>query len=148
MASEGEMGEVDDLFGLSVGEMKFDDGAVASAAEDLDRLAIPGEDGPTVKAGAELGPLLGLKIENEKASLVTGEAGDVAAIGGPSWRIESLRSRESAELVCGQVENADDGRFVSRGAAENNFGAVGGPVGIPLGIGIIGKKELRSAAIR
>jgi hypothetical protein len=99
-AGEREMGEVDDLCGFSVGEMKFDDSAVAAAAEDVDRLAIPREGGPTVKAGAELCPLLGSKIGNEKASLVTGEAGDVAAIGRPSWRIESLRSRESGELVC------------------------------------------------
>ena len=74
------MREVDDLFGFSVREMEFDDGAVAPAAEDVNELAIVRESGPTVKPGAELGPFLGLKIENEKPSLVTGETGDVTAV--------------------------------------------------------------------
>jgi hypothetical protein len=66
VSSVDEVGEVDDLFGFRVTEADFGDGAVAAASKDVDVVAILRESRPTEETGAELGPFLSLKIEDEK----------------------------------------------------------------------------------
>src|SRR5579864_5982120 len=103
----GKVLHVRDLFHFVIRDVNTNYRFFSAVVEQVDGLSVMGPVEPAEGSGGELGPLLRLRVEEEKSFRIGGEGRDEASVGGVPRRVEAIGCGQRGNVLRGEIEDAN-----------------------------------------